>query len=109
MPVVSPRWAMKKKATGVALLCGASDALEDAGGPLAHADAHGHHAVLQIFAAQRVDDCRRPDSAGRAERMPERDRSAHRVDPGGIEAERVDHCERLRGESFVELDPVDGI
>ncbi len=47
------------------------------------------------------------DRAGGAERMAQRDRAAHRVDLGAVEAEVLDHRQRLRGEGFVELDPVD--
>src|SRR6478752_6055044 len=52
------------------------DALEDAGRPLAHAHAHGDHAVLQILAAQRVHDCRGADSPGGAKGMAQRDGAA---------------------------------
>ena len=45
--------------------------------------------------------------AGGAERMAQRDRAAERIDLRGIEAEVADHGQRLRGERFVELDPVD--
>src|SRR5687768_13109391 len=65
--------------------------LEDPRGTLAHANAHRDHAVLQILALQRVHHCRRPDSAGGAERMAERDRAAHWIDLGSVEAKCVDH------------------
>src|SRR5450432_3481148 len=84
-----------------------SDALEDAGRALAGADAHRHHAVLEVVAAQRVDDRRRADRAGRAERMAECDRAAHRVHLRRVEADRVDHRQRLRRARLVELDPAD--
>src|SRR5215218_3290605 len=57
-----------------------SHALEDAGRALAGADAHRHHAVLEVVTAQGVHDGRRADRAGGAERMAERDGAAHRID-----------------------------
>src|SRR5436853_6341393 len=74
--------------------CDGSDSLEDPRGALAHADAHGDHAVLQILAAKRVHDCRRADSAGGAQRVPECDRAAHRVHLLRVQADRVDDRER---------------
>src|SRR5690349_10315113 len=84
-----------------------SDALEDPRRALAGADAHRHHAVPEVAAAQCVDDRRRTDRAGGAERVAERDRAAHRVDLRRIEPDGVDDGERLRGERLVELDPAD--
>ena len=84
-----------------------SDALENARRAHAGADAHGHHAVLQVAAAQGVDHRGRADRAGGAERVAQRDRAAHRVDLGRIEAEVLDHRQRLRGEGFVQFEPVD--
>src|SRR6478735_4977562 len=55
----------------------ASDALEDAGCALTCADAHRHHAIPEVLAAQRVNDDRRADRSGRAERVAEGDRAAH--------------------------------
>src|SRR6185295_17165263 len=96
MPI-SRRWSSRRR----------SDALEDSRRALAGADAHRHHAVLEVLAAQRVDDGRRADRPGRAERMAERDRAADRIDLRRVEADGVDDRERLRGERLVELDPAD--
>src|SRR5206468_12774498 len=76
----------------------ASDTLEDPRRALPGTHAHRHHAVLQVVAAQRMHDRRAADRAGRAQRVAERDRAAHRVDLGLIEPDRVDHRERLRRE-----------
>src|SRR5213593_300066 len=83
------------------------DALEDAGRALAGADAHRHHAVLQIVAAQRMHDGGRADRTGGAQRVAQRDRAAHRVDLRGAQADGVDHRQRLCREGLVQLDPVD--
>src|SRR5262245_58192940 len=53
----------------------------------AGADAHRHHAVLLLAPAQAVRDRRGADRAGRAQRMPERDRAAERIDLRRIEAQ----------------------
>ncbi len=73
----------------------------------AGADAHGHHAVFLIVPAQAMHQRGDADRAGRAQRMAERDRAAQRIDLGGIEPQVIDHREALRGESFVQLDPVE--
>ena len=79
---------------------------EDARRAHAGADAHRHHAVLLLAAAQAVHQRRRAHRAGRAERMAERDRAAERIDFRRVEADIADHRQRLRGERFVEFDPV---
>ena len=84
-----------------------SDAFDDARRALPHADAHRDHAVLQVVPAQRVHDGGGADRTGGAQRVAERDRTAHRVDLGGVQLERVDHRQRLRGERLVQLDPAD--
>ena len=59
-----------------------------------------------LATAQAVHDGRDAHRAGGAERMAERDRAAERVDLGRVQAEVANHRQRLRGERFVELDPV---
>ncbi len=46
------------------------------------------------------------DGAGRAERVAEGDGATERIHLGRIDAEFLHHCDRLRGEGFIELDPV---
>src|SRR5690606_19063817 len=73
----------------------------------AGADAHRHHAVLVAVATHAVRDRRGTHRAGRAEWVAERDRAAERIDLGGVEFAIADHRQRLCGEGFVELDPVE--
>src|SRR5574337_1435064 len=80
--------------------------LEDTRRAHAGADAHGHHAVFLLPAAHAVDEGRDTDGAGGAERMAERDRTALRVHLVGIETQVLDAREGLRGEGFVEFDPL---
>ena len=54
-----------------------------------------------------MDDGGRADRACGAERVAERDRAAHRIHLRRVEADAVDHRQRLRGEGFVQLDPAD--
>src|SRR5689334_21731625 len=70
-------------------------------------NAHRHHAVLELAPAQTADQGGDPHGPGRAERMAKRDRAAERVDPVGVQADVLDHGERLRGECLVEFDPVE--
>src|SRR5690349_2620452 len=83
-----------------------SDPFEDARRTLTGADAHRDHAVLEVVAAQGMHDRRRADRTGRAERVAERDRAAHRIDLRAVELDGVDDRERLRRERLVQLEPV---
>src|SRR6195952_1792544 len=84
-----------------------SDTFENPRRALPRADAHRHHAVLEIVTAQRMHDGGSPDRSRGTERVAERDRTAHRVDLCRVQPEAVDDGERLRRESLVQLDPAD--
>ena len=47
------------------------------------------------------------DGTGGAQRVAQRNGTAHGVDLGGIQAQRVDHGQRLGGKCLVQLEPVD--
>ena len=81
--------------------------LKDAGSAHAAADAHGHHAVAGAPRFHLLEKCGGQFSAGAAERMAERDGAAVDVDAGGIETERADDGQDLRGEGLVQFDEVD--
>ena len=84
-----------------------SDPLDNAGGAHAGTDAHRHHAVLAAGTLQAMRDGGDPDGAGGAERMAEGNGAAERIDLGRIDAEFLHHRQRLGGEGFVQLDPVE--
>src|SRR5205814_10381845 len=74
---------------------------------LTAADAERHQTVivsLTLHFGERLGGDR---GARRADRVPERDRAAVRVDPGGIEVELLHHRQRLSAERLVELDHAD--
>jgi len=73
----------------------------------AAADAHGHEAVFRFAALELGQQGCGELGAGAAQWMTERDGAAIDVDALGIDAERLDDGERLRGEGLVELDHVD--
>src|ERR1700761_1065784 len=81
-----------------------SAALQQQCDPLAAADAQRDQAELEVPALHLVEDLGGDRRSGGADRMPERDRAAVGVDPLLVEAEIVDHRERLGGERLVELD-----
>ena len=53
-------------------MCECLDALKDTGGPLAHANTHGHHAVFALGALQRVDDRGGTNRPGGPQRVTQR-------------------------------------
>src|SRR5687767_7805233 len=65
--------------------------LENPGGAHAGADAHGHHAVFELVAAQGMDQGGGADGTGRTQRVAQGNRPAHRVDFRRIKTEVVDH------------------
>src|SRR5258708_39278233 len=73
----------------------------------AAAHAHGDETVVGVTALEFADDGRRQLRASAAERMPERNCPPVRIDLLRIQPRFFDHCERLRGEGFVQLDHVD--
>src|SRR5665647_1589202 len=82
--------------------------------PMGGAIALGHplgatgaiRAATLIHALQRMDQGGGADGTGSAERVTQRNGTAHRVDLGLIEPERVDHGQRLGSKGFIEFDPV---
>src|SRR5207247_9437773 len=93
-----------KSAEGRRLQTQESEALEDAGGAHAAADAHGDHAITRIAALQFADDGGGEFCAGAAEGMAERDGAAVGIDARRVEAGLPDDGQRLSGGSFDELD-----
>src|ERR1700738_5120256 len=85
-------------------MCGLREALEDAGGTHASADAHGDHAVAGVLALEVADQGGGEFGSGAAERMAEGDCAAVGIDTRGVEAGLLDYGKGLRGEGFVELD-----
>src|SRR5438445_9628507 len=79
-------------------------AIEDAGGAHAAADAHGDHAVASVAALQFADNRGCEFCAGAAKGVAEGDGSAVGIDASAVEAGLLDDGERLRGEGFVEFD-----
>src|ERR1700738_4450737 len=76
--------------------------------PLHTADAHRPQADRPVALLQTVDQRRHDPGSGHPERMPERDRSALRVELAlDVDPELVADREDLRGERLVELDHVD--
>src|SRR3954447_1442848 len=73
--------------------------------PAGHA--HGLQAVGRIERVEVVEQRGHDPRAGHAERVPEGDRAAERVEPLGVEAELVAARDDLGGERLVELDHVD--
>src|SRR5688572_9361439 len=76
-------------------------------GAHAAADAHRDHAVAAAAPFQLAQDGRRQLRPRAAQRVAERDGAAVDVDAFGVEPERLDDGEALRGERLVELDDVD--
>src|SRR4051794_6297884 len=83
------------------------DVLEDDGQPLPHADADRRHAPAVTALAQHLRQRAEDPAAGGAERVPDRDRAALRVDDVRVDLPRVDTGERLDGERLVQLDGAD--
>ena len=85
-----------------------SDAFDDGGDALSHADAHGAERVAAAAAVQLVHGGRDQPRAGHAERVAERDGAAVRVYMRRVvgQAKVAQHGERLGGEGLVELDHV---
>src|SRR5260370_567804 len=80
------------------------EALEDAGGAHAAADAHGDHAVAGVAALEFADDGGGKFCTGAAERMAEGDGAAVGIDAVGIQAGLLDDGQGLRSEGFVQFD-----
>ena len=59
------------------------------------------------MALQRVDYRGGANRTGGTQRVAQRNRAAHRVDLGRVQAQRVHHRQRLRGKRLVQLEPVD--
>src|SRR5678816_3865811 len=81
--------------------------LEQTGCSLAATDAHGDDAVFALAALELVGDGADHARAGHAERMPDRDRPAVRVQLVHGDAERVAAVDDLGGEGLVQLPHVD--
>src|SRR3954447_5560065 len=73
---------------------------------LADADAHGGERAFAAALFHAVDRGHRQPRAAHAERMPERDRAAMRIDEIGVvpDAELAQAGDALRGKGFIELD-----
>src|SRR5918995_4859096 len=100
--MVRRAWRVSRRAPRLRRLQRQGDALTDA-------DAHGRERTLRA-ALLELESRRAADpGAGHAERVPERDRAAVRIDVCGIvrEAELAQRGERLAGERLVQLDEVD--
>src|SRR6266478_9984315 len=81
-----------------------SEALEDAGGAHATADAHSDHAVAGVTALKFADEGGGEFCAGAAEGVTEGDGAAVGIDARGVETGLLDYGKGLRGEGFVEFD-----
>src|SRR5471030_1263437 len=86
-----------------------SNALDDDGDALPHADAHGAQRVAPAAALQLVHRGRHQARAAHAQRMAERDGAAVRIDARVVvaQAERAQHRQSLRGKGLVQFDDVD--
>ena len=75
----------------------------------AHASAHAHgdHAVFLIVSAQAMQQRCDANSAGRAQRMAQRNRTTQGVDLGTIQLEIIDYRKTLGCEGFVQFYPVE--
>src|SRR6185295_7443227 len=91
----------------VVVAIGRSHPFKDTSSAHPATNAHGHHAVARLASFHLVQDRRRQLRAGAAERMAERDRAAVDVEPIGIDRQRAQAGEDLRGEGFVQLDEID--
>src|ERR1700720_3115470 len=80
--------------------------LEYASGAHSGTDAHGAHAVFLTVPAHAVEQRRRTDGAGRAQRMTEGDRTSERIHFLAIKPEIANDGQALGGECLVKLDPV---
>src|SRR3954466_12525327 len=90
-------------------MCGRSvnSDVNDDGVALAAAGADRHAAIAAAAAAQLEHDRAEDARAGRADRMPERDRAAVDVHAPLVDVEHADAVERDRGERLVDLPQVD--
>src|SRR5437899_7850786 len=70
------------------------------------ADAHGHDSIPAVAALQFTQYRRRELGSGASQRMPQGHRSAVGIDLVRIKPAFLDHGERLRRESFIQLDYV---
>ena len=80
--------------------------IED-GEPLATADAERRDPISHIGTSHFVEQLDGDDCAGRANRMAQRNAAAVHVDPGRVQAERLDARHGLGRESFVQLKQAD--
>src|SRR5580658_1381883 len=71
------------------------------------AHAHGNQAVTSLASLEFADNRCRQLSPRATQRMSQSDRAAIGVYLIWVEPSFFDHCQRLRGESFVQLDHVD--
>ena len=74
---------------------------------VAAAEAQRRDAALQVSALQRVEQRRQHAAAARADRVAERDSAAVDVHLRRIDAELVEHGDRLHGERLVQLEEID--
>src|SRR5437870_9021163 len=81
--------------------------LEDRGGPLPAAHAHGHHAVSRSTTPHFAHELHGQLRSGRAERMAKRDRATIHVDALLVHSELAHHRQRLGAERFVQFDEID--
>ena len=77
------------------------DALENARGSHAAADAHGNHAITCLAALKFAHNCGGKLRSGAAERVAQSDGAAIGIYPRGIETGKTNHGKRLRGEGFI--------
>src|SRR5471032_3262291 len=96
--------------TIVLLPCVASRLLkvfEHRGNALPATDAHRHQRVTAVDALQFVERLHGNHRTGRADRMPERNPRAVRIDPGRVELQLLTDSTGLRSEGFVRFDHVE--
>src|SRR5215213_5659417 len=74
----------------------------------AHAapDTHRHHSISSIAALELAQDAGSQLRARATERMAQRDRAAIDVDLIRVQSQRLNHCDRLCRERFVQLDHI---
>src|SRR5258708_35164481 len=72
----------------------------------AAAHAHCHHSITSIAALQLSQDGGRKFCPGATQRMAQRNCAAVYIDFIDVETQRLDDGERLRSESFVQLDDI---
>ncbi len=99
---------MPRLSAGSSLLRrGALDPLDDGRDALPPADAQGDERPLLIAPLELVQRGAEQHGAGCAERVPEGDRAAVDVDPGGVNLERANGLQHHRGEGFVDFPQID--